>query len=64
MKRDNQILVRLSQNEKDGFEAAAKLSGISTSAWARQKLRAAAIRELREADMTIPFLNEVVPSDE
>lgn len=35
---------------------AASVAGITMSAWARQKLRQAAVKELREADQQIPFL--------
>lgn len=57
VKRENQLLIRLSNDEKDGFEQAAEMAGITMSAWARQKLRLAAAKELREADRQIPFLN-------
>jgi hypothetical protein len=56
MKRENHLLVRLSDAEKKGVEQAAKLSGITMSAWARQKLRLSAIKELREAEMPVPHL--------
>jgi hypothetical protein len=46
----------LAQAEKEAFEKAAKLSGISLSAWVRERLRRAAIVELREAGLSIPFL--------
>lgn len=59
LKRNNQLLVRLSDSEKDGFEKAARLAGITTAAWARQKLRLVAARELQEADLQIPFLNDI-----
>jgi hypothetical protein len=58
MKREDHLLVRLSENEKKGIEQAAKLSGIAMSAWARQKLRLSAIKELREAEMPVPYLEE------
>lgn len=58
MKRESHLLVRLSDAEKRGIEEAAKLSGIPMSAWARQKLRLAAIKELREAEMPVPHLEE------
>lgn len=58
-KRENQLLIRLSDGEKDGFEKAAQIAGITTAAWARQKLRSVAARELREADLEVPFLGEV-----
>ena len=52
-------MVRLSDTEKEGIEMAAQVAGITMSAWARQKLRQAAVKELREADQPIPFLSEV-----
>jgi hypothetical protein len=64
MKRENHLLVRLSDKEKEGIEMSAKLSGITMSAWARQKLRSAAVKELREADMQIPFLDQITTRDE
>ena len=59
MKRENQLLIRLSNDEKNGFEQAAKIAGITMSAWARQKLRISASKELRDADRPIPFLNDI-----
>jgi len=59
MKRENTFLIRLSDTEKEGIEMAAQVAGITMSAWARQKLRQAAVKELREADQPIPFLSEV-----
>ena len=50
------VKIRLSEKEKDGFEQAADHAGISLSAWMRERLRRAAIRELEEASMPIPFI--------
>jgi uncharacterized protein (DUF1778 family) len=55
MKTSN-IQIRLTQQEKEAFEKAAKLSGISLSSWVRERLRRTAIVELREAGFAIPFL--------
>jgi uncharacterized protein (DUF1778 family) len=55
MKTTN-IQIRAAQSEKEAFEKAAQLSGISLSAWVRERLRRAAIVELREAGLSIPFL--------
>ena len=63
MKREHNLMVRLSESEKAAFEAAARLAGITVSAWARQKLRYMAVRELREADQAIPFLNEITQNE-
>jgi uncharacterized protein (DUF1778 family) len=48
--------IRLTQPEKEAFEKAADLSGIALSSWVRERLRRAAIIELREAGLAIPFL--------
>lgn len=48
--------VRLTQPEKEAFEKAAQLSGISLSSWVCERLRRSAIVELREAGLSIPFL--------
>jgi len=59
MKRDENLLVRLSEPEKKGFELAAELSGISLSAWARERLRSSAISELQQTSVQIPFLKPI-----
>ena len=51
------VKIRLSETEKEGFETAADLAGISLSAWMRERLRRAAIRELEEASKPIPFIS-------
>lgn len=60
MKKDNQVLIKLSEPEKEGFKRAAEISGIGFSAWARQVMRSAAIKELQNAGEKIIFL-ETVP---
>jgi hypothetical protein len=53
------VQIRLSVAEKLGFEQAAELAGIPISAWVRERLRLAAIRELEGAGRHIPFIPEV-----
>jgi len=48
--------MRLEQAEKDGFRAAAELSGLDMSAWIRERLRSAARRELEKANQPVPFI--------
>jgi hypothetical protein len=48
--------LRVTEREKEGFEQAAQLSGLSLSAWARERLRKAAVRELEDASLPIPFI--------
>jgi hypothetical protein len=54
-----QLLVRVTNQEKHGFEMAAALAGISVSAWVRERLRLVAIRELESAGKRAPFLEWV-----
>lgn len=50
------LLVRLQTAEKDAFTDAANLAGIALSAWVRERLRWAAVKELQAADRQVPFL--------
>lgn len=59
MKKDSQLLIRVSDLEKQGFERVAELNGISLSAWARQVLRREAIRYLQDAGEKIIFLEPI-----
>lgn len=59
MKKEEQVLIRVSELEKQGFERAAEIAGIGLSAWARQKLRSAAIKDLQDVGEQIPFLTPI-----
>jgi hypothetical protein len=54
------LQLRLLATEKDSFQRAADISGIALSAWVRERLRAAARRELVEVGEQVPFLQEKV----
>ena len=54
--RLERIELRVQPEEKQGFEDAAAIAGISLSAWIRERLRLAAVRELEAASRSIPFL--------
>jgi hypothetical protein len=54
------LLVRLDSNEKQAFKDAANLAGVSLSAWARERLRQIATRELKSAAQPIAFLKQFV----
>jgi uncharacterized protein (DUF1778 family) len=56
MNKTELIKVRLEPNEKRAFEEAAEIAGISLSAWMRERLRRAVIRELEDASRPIYFL--------
>lgn len=53
------LQIRLSDAEKRGFAAAAELAGIPMSAWVRERLRLAAIRDLESAGQKVPFIKPV-----
>jgi hypothetical protein len=52
------LQVRVRENEREGFAAAAELSGLDVSAWVRHTLRAAARKELRDNGESVPFLDK------
>lgn len=56
--KDEQVLIKLSKEEKSAFKKASELSGMGFSAWARLRLRQAASNELKEAGEKIDFLPE------
>lgn len=53
------LLIRLTNSEKEGFELAAALAGISVSSWVRERLRLSAIRELESAGRKVPFVPDI-----
>ena len=59
MKRENQLNVRVDDDENIAFEEAAEIAGISMSAWVRQQLRLAAMQELSRVGRRAPFLKPV-----
>jgi hypothetical protein len=60
MKPKNEVLqIRITDSEKQGFELAAALAGISLSSWVRERLRLTAIRELESAGRHVPFVPEI-----
>jgi uncharacterized protein (DUF1778 family) len=56
MAKSESYLLRTKPEEKEAFKKAADLSGLSLSAWSRERLRRAAIKELEEASIPIAFL--------
>lgn len=55
-KKDTAKLLLMTDAEAATFDAAADLSGLPTSSWMRQRLRAAARAELEAARQPVPFL--------
>jgi uncharacterized protein (DUF1778 family) len=52
------VKMRLSAPEKATFQQAADLAGIPLSAWMRERLRKAAVKELEDASLPIAFLQK------
>ena len=59
MAKDRVLQIRLTEEEKMGFESAAELAGIPLSSWVRERLRLACIRDLESAGQKIPFIKPV-----
>lgn len=57
--KDYNLQVRLSRTERAAFEEAARMAGISMSAWVRERLRRAARAELQSAGIKVPFIEEI-----
>ena len=59
MAKEQVLQIRLTEDEKRGFSAAAELAGIPLSSWVRERLRLAAIRDLESAGQQIPFVKPI-----
>jgi hypothetical protein len=59
MTKEQVLQIRLTEDEKRGFSAAAELAGIPLSSWVRERLRLAAIRDLESAGQKIPFVKPI-----
>lgn len=55
------LQVRLQTKEKQAFRHAAEVAGIPLSAWVRERLRRAAIKELEEVGRRAQFLADLYP---
>lgn len=55
MAKSYTMRLRVEETERQGFEKAAQISGLTLSAWARERLRGTARRELTEAGEQVPF---------
>ncbi|MDZ4709350.1 MAG: hypothetical protein SH818_13210 [Saprospiraceae bacterium] len=59
MNKEERMIIRLSADEKAGFERAAEFSGLGLSTWARQVMKAAAIKQYKEVGEKLTFLNSL-----
>lgn len=58
-KSESRLQIRLTPEEKQAFQQAAELAGISLSAWMKERLRLVAIRELEGAGYPVPFIQRI-----
>lgn len=56
--KDEQLLIKLTEDEKNAFKKAADLNGMSLSAWVRHRLRIASAKELQEVGKEVDFLKD------
>ncbi|MEX1154586.1 hypothetical protein [Parvibaculum sp.] len=63
MSKEKTIQIRVTDAEKSGFASAAEMAGIPLSAWIRERLRLAAIRELENAGIKAPFVKPIGQAD-
>ena len=56
------LKLRIESTEKEAFQRAADIGGVPLSAWVRERLRRAAIRDLEEIGERAPFLLDHYPS--
>lgn len=54
--KDYNLQVRLTHAEKDTIRVAAEASGLSVSAWLRDRVRKVARNELQSSGIKVPFL--------
>ncbi len=58
-KRDEYLEIRVEAAEKQAFKDAAELAGIPLSAWVRERLRRAAIRDRESAGRRVAFVKPI-----
>ncbi len=57
--KDRKVIFKASEQEETAFKKAAELSGLTLSAWIRNKLRIEAKKELLEAGKEVDFLKDI-----
>jgi hypothetical protein len=57
------LQIRLERAETATFQRAAEIAGIPLSAWARERLRRVAIKELEQVGLRAPILADLYPKD-
>lgn len=56
MQKSEMVRIRVDSDERQAFQQAAELAGISVSAWMRERLRRAARIDLTDAGQQVPFV--------
>ena len=55
------LQIRLEKVETETFQKAAEIAGIPLSAWARERLRRIAVKELEQVGLRAPILADLYP---
>ena len=58
MPKSQWVKIRIAEDEKEAFQDAANLAGISLSGWMRERLRRAARIELADAGLKVAFIQQ------
>lgn len=53
------VQIRITEAEKESFLLAASISGVSLSAWIRERLRMACIKDIESTGNKVPFLKDI-----
>ena len=59
MSKSEMLRLRLDADEKEAFERAAEIAGLTVSSWVRARLRRAARIELEEVGEQVPFAKSI-----
>jgi len=58
-KQNRVIQIRITEEEKESFLMAASIAGVSQSAWIRERLRMACIKDIESTGNKVPFLKNI-----
>jgi hypothetical protein len=58
-KQKRVVQIRITDEEKESFLLAASIAGVSQSAWIRERLRMACIKDIEATGNKVPFLKSI-----
>jgi hypothetical protein len=61
LKKQNRVIqIRVTEDEKQSFLMAAAIAGVSQSAWIRERLRMACIKDIESTGNKVPLLKDIM----